>query len=83
MVKGKQRIHSLQEFWFELGTIDFGSVQQGDVHGVFRRHFFSKGIPRRIALHTGLSSLFIAGDDAVGGRDVGDPLSRGNLFLVL
>ena len=45
--------------------------------------FFSGGKPRRIALHTGSSSLFIAGHDAVGGGDVGDASSRGNLFLVL
>ena len=84
MVKGKQRINSLREFRFELGTIDFGSVQQGDLHGVLGRHFFFlKGIPRRIALHTGPSSLFIAGDDPVGGGDVGDSSSRRNLFLVL
>ena len=45
--------------------------------------FFSEGIPRRIALHAGPSSLFIAGHDGVGRGDVGDASSRGNLFLVL
>ena len=45
--------------------------------------YFSEGIPRRIALHAGASSLFIAGRDAVGRGDVGDASSRGNLFLVL
>ena len=45
--------------------------------------FFSGGKPRRIALHTGASTLFIAGHDAVGRGDVGDASSRGNLLLVL
>ena len=45
--------------------------------------FFSGGKPRRISLHTGASSLFIAGHDAVGRSDVGDASSRGNLLLVL
>ena len=85
VVKGKQRIHALQEFRFELGTISVGPVQQRDLHGVFGWHclFFSEGIPRRIALHTGASSLFIAGHNAVGRGDVGDASFRSNLFLVL
>ena len=45
--------------------------------------FFSGGKPRRIALHTGSSTLFIAGHDAVGRGDVGDASSCGNFFLVL
>ena len=45
--------------------------------------FFSGRKPRRIALHTGPSTLFIAGHDAVGGGDVGDASSCSNLFLVL
>ena len=45
--------------------------------------FFSEGIPRRIALHAGASTLFIAGHDAVGRGDVSDASSRGNMFLVL
>ena len=86
VVKGKQGIHALQEFRFELGTVRVGPVHQRDLHGVFGRHFsffFSEGIPRRIALHAGASTLFIAGHDAVGRGDVGNASSRGNLFLVL
>ena len=43
---------------------------------------FSEGIPRRIALYAGASTLFIAGHDAVGRGDVGDASSRSNLLLV-
>ena len=86
VVKGIQGIHALLEFGFELGTVHVGRVQQGHLHGgLGRRHglLFSGRKPRRIALHTGSSTLFIAGHDAVGGGDVGDASSCHNLFLVL
>ena len=44
---------------------------------------FSGRKPRRIALHTGASTLFIAGHDAVGGGDVSNASSCRNGFLVL
>ena len=84
--KGIQGIHALQEFGFEPGTVHVGCVQQGHLRrGWGRRHglLFSGGKPRRIALHTGSSTLFIAGHDAVGGGDVGNASSCCNLFLVL
>ena len=86
VVKGIQGIHALQEFGFELRTVHVGRVQQGHLRRGWGRHgllFFLGRKPRRSALHTGPSTLFIAGHDAVGGGDVGDASSCRNLFLVL
>ena len=88
VVKGIQGIHALQEFGFELGTVHIGRVQQGHLgRGGGRRRChglpFSGRKPRRSALHTGASTLFIAGHDAVGGGDVSNASSGRNGFLVL
>ena len=88
VVKGIQGIHALQEFGFELGTVHIGRVQQGHLGGGGGRRRchglpFSGRKPRRSALHTGASTLFIAGHDAVGSGDVSNASSCGNGFLVL